>query len=126
MHPSQPVPSVDVEEAARRLNQESEQGRPKPLLVDVRESNEYATVRIPGAVLMPLSEFQTSYQRLPNDRPLFIHCAAGKRSLVAAELLKRNGYDDVSNVEGGIIAWQKAGHPTRQGPVQPGEGELQE
>jgi rhodanese-related sulfurtransferase len=125
MRDAQGVAAIDVYEAARRLQETPRAGQARPLLVDVRESNEFTTARIPGAVLMPLSEFQTSYQRLPKDRPLFMHCAAGKRSLVAAELLKRNGYEDVANVEGGIIAWQKAGHPTRQGPVQPGEGELQ-
>ncbi len=118
------VPVIDVDEAARRLRESPGAGGAAPLLVDVRESNEFASVRIPGAVLMPLSEFQASYHRLPKDRPLFLHCAVGKRSLVAAELLKRNGYEDVANVEGGIIAWQKAGHPTRQGPADPGEGEL--
>jgi rhodanese-related sulfurtransferase len=124
MPDAQGVAAIDVDEAARRLQETPQPGEPKPLLVDVRESNEFATVRIPGAVLMPLSEFQTSYDRLPKDRPLLMHCAGGKRSLVAAELLTRNGYEDVANMEGGIVAWQKAGHPTRQGPVQPGEGEL--
>jgi rhodanese-related sulfurtransferase len=113
------VPSVDVHEAARRLDQ-GPGGRP-PLLVDVREANEYATVRIPGAVLLPLSELQARYAELPRDKPLLIHCAAGKRSLVAAEFLMRNGYPDVTNVEGGIIEWQKAGLPVREGARGPEE-----
>ena len=115
------VPAVDVQEAARRLEQMP--GARAPLLVDVREANEFATVRIPGAMLLPLSELQTRYAELPRDRPLLLHCAAGKRSLVAAEFLKRNGYADVANVEGGIIEWQKAGLPVSQGAVAPGEGD---
>jgi rhodanese-related sulfurtransferase len=107
------IPAIDVHEAARRLEQMP--GGRAPLLVDVRESNEYATVRIPGAVLLPLSEIEARFAELPRDRPLLLHCAAGKRSLVAAEFLKRNGYADVANVEGGIIEWQKAGLPVREG-----------
>jgi rhodanese-related sulfurtransferase len=114
------VTAVDVREAARRLEQMP--GGRAPLLVDVREANEFATVRIPGALLLPLSELQARYAELPHDRPLLLHCAAGKRSLVAAEFLKRNGYADVTNVEGGIIEWQKAGLPVRGGPPDPGEG----
>jgi rhodanese-related sulfurtransferase len=114
------VPAVDVYEAARRIEQMP--GGRAPLLVDVREANEFATVRIPGAVLLPLSELQARYAELPHDRPLLLHCAAGKRSLVAAEFLTRNGYADVTNVEGGIIEWQKSGLPVREGPPDPGEG----
>jgi rhodanese-related sulfurtransferase len=116
------VPAVDVHEAARRLEQMP--GGRAPLLVDVREANEFATVRIPGAVLLPLSELQARYAELPHDRPLLLHCAAGKRSLVAAEFLKRNGYADVANVEGGIIEWQKAGLPVREGPPDSDEGSV--
>jgi rhodanese-related sulfurtransferase len=114
------VSAVDVHEAARRLDQMP--GGRAPLLVDVREANEFAAVRIPGAVLLPLSELQTRYAELPRDRALLLHCAAGKRSLVAAEFLKRNGYADVTNVDGGIIEWQKAGLPVREGPPDAGEG----
>jgi rhodanese-related sulfurtransferase len=114
MTASAQIPAVDVQEAARRLEQMP--GGRAPLLVDVREANEFATVRIPGAVLLPLSELQARYAELPHDRPLLLHCAAGKRSLVAAEFLKRNGYADVTNIEGGIIEWQKQGLPVREGP----------
>ena len=104
--------SVDVAEAARRLAGDEPGG---PLLVDVREPDEYAMVRVPGAVLVPLSEFASRFEELPRDRPLLVMCAAGKRSLVAADHLRRAGYPDVANVEGGIIAWQRAGHPVESG-----------
>jgi rhodanese-related sulfurtransferase len=141
----QAIGTVDVTEAARRMTsspdeplvrgapaadtagpaaRSRESVAPSPLLVDVREVNEFRQLRVPGAVLVPLSDFATSHVRLPKDRPLLVMCASGKRSLVAAEFLSRNGYPDVANVEGGIIAWHGAGLPTTDGPPAPGEGDL--
>lgn len=120
---SQPaaIASVDVSAAAARL-----QGSdvPRPLLVDVREHDEFATVRVEGAVLMPLSSLADTYERLPRDRPLLMMCAAGRRSLAAADHLSRHGFSDVTNVSGGITAWRAAGLPVRSGPPGPGEGDL--
>ena len=105
---AEPVPQVDVAEAARRLSEASDA---RPILVDVRERNEHAEKRVPGSVLVPLSGLQSEYEGLPADRPLLVMCAAGRRSLVAAEFLRRNGYTDVSNVAGGIIEWERQGLP---------------
>ena len=102
-----PVPHVDVMEAARRVAD----GTGGALLVDVRERREHAEKRVPGAVLVPLSDLQSTYEQLPADRPLLVMCAAGKRSLVAAEFLLRSGYTDVTNVTGGIIEWERQGLP---------------
>lgn len=119
-----PVRTIDVAEAARQLGVEGSAGAGSPLLVDVREANEFATVRVPGSVLLPLSDLASRYAELPRDRPLLVMCAAGKRSFVAAEHLVRNGYDDVVSVDGGIVDWQRAGYPTRVGAPAPGEGAL--
>ena len=115
------VPSIDVIEAERRLSAE---GPEAPLLVDVRETDEFETVRVPGAVLMPLGAFAQTYEQLPRDRPLLLMCAAGRRSLAAADHLARNGFSDVTNVDGGITAWQRAGLGVRTGPRAAGAGEL--
>jgi rhodanese-related sulfurtransferase len=117
-----PIPELDPLEASRRLSGGG--GGQAPLLVDVRERAEFAERRIAGAVLLPLSGLAEDHQALPTDRPLIIHCASGKRSQVAGEFLSRHGYSDVSNLEGGILAWQKAGLPTVEGTPAPGEGEL--
>lgn len=117
-----PLPTIDVTEAARRL--EAEDPVRAPILVDVREPSEFATLRVPGAVLVPLSDFQNGHAKLPSDRPLLLMCAAGKRSLVATEFLARSGYRDVTNVEGGVTEWQRRGLPIRTGALDPGEGDL--
>lgn len=115
------TPTVTVHEAADRL---AAAGQPTPLLVDVREAHEFGVLRVPGAVLLPLSTFGTRFEELPHDRPLLMLCAAGARSARATEFLLGNGYPDATNVAGGITAWNAAGLPVRTGPVEPGEGDL--
>lgn len=114
------IPAIDVREADRLRREAS----PAPLVVDVREQDEFATVRLDDVVLMPLSSFAARFEELPRDRPLLIMCASGSRSAAATAHLLRNGWPDVTNVSGGIIEWQRAGLPVRRGPVQPSEGEL--
>ena len=117
-----PVPSIEASEAARRLSGgDSSSG---PLLVDVREDYEFRALRVPGAVLVPMSTLADRVETLPKDRPLLVMCAAGRRSMVVAEFLGRHGFDSVTNVEGGIDAWQRAGLPVSDAPPGPDEGRL--
>ena len=121
MRPPHDVPSTDVRTAADRM---SARGPDAPLLVDVREPDEYATVRAQGAVLMPLSTFMLRYQQLPKDRPLLVICAVGGRSAAATAHLLGSGWTDVTNVVGGTLAWERAGLPVRRGQPADGEGDL--
>jgi rhodanese-related sulfurtransferase len=80
------------------------------LLVDVREANEYAFERIHGALLYPLSTFDAT--TLPTEgRRLVLHCAGGKRSLMAAQKLQAAGRRQVTHLAGGLQAWKTAGLP---------------
>jgi rhodanese-related sulfurtransferase len=115
------IPAVDATEAADRLNRA---GAPKPLLVDVREIDEFRDVRVEGAALVPMSSFAERHTELPKDRPLLVMCAGGTRSAAATAFLLRGGWTDVVNVEGGITAWQRQGLPVRRGNPDPGEGNL--
>lgn len=126
------VPTVDVLEAERRRGAPAEAaeasgasaGDPTPLLVDVREPNEFAVVRAEGAVLVPLSTFMLRHRELPHDRPLLMICQSGARSAQATAFLIANGWADVANVAGGTVAWERAGLPVRRGAPGPGEGDL--
>jgi len=113
------LPTIDVTTAANRLREPA-----PPLLIDVREPNEYATVRAEGAVLVPLSTFMATYEELPKDRPLLVICAVGGRSAAATGHLLASGWTDVTNVAGGTVAWERAGLPVRRGEPAAGEGEL--
>jgi rhodanese-related sulfurtransferase len=114
------LPSIDAVEAERRLREDP--GR--PLLVDVREMNEFEEVRAPGAVLVPMSTFAARAGELPKDRPLMVMCHLGGRSAAAAGFLLRSGWSDVVNVTGGMDAWERGGLPVRRGTPEPGEGDL--
>ena len=114
------IPTIDVREADRRRREAS----PRPLVVDVREMNEFAAVRLDGVALLPMSVFAARFGELPKDRPLLVMCAAGSRSAAATAHLLRNGYTDVVNVAGGITDWERAGLTVRRGPVEPGEGDV--
>jgi rhodanese-related sulfurtransferase len=120
--PSGAIPVIDVKEAESRLHDAS-RGQ-APIIVDVREPDEFRDVRVEGAALVPMSVFADRHAELPKDRQLLVMCAAGSRSAAATSFLLRNGWSDVVNVEGGIIAWQRAGLPVRRGEVEPGEGDL--
>ena len=120
MSMSAPVPTIDVTEAERRLRDDSA----APLLLDVREMNEFLEVRAPGAALMPTSAFMTRVGELPSDRPIMVVCHVGGRSAAVAGYLIRAGRADVVNVAGGMDAWERAGLPVRRGPLEPGEGDL--
>ena len=117
------IPAVDVAEAADRLNRAEAS---KPLLVDVREIDEFRDVRVEGAALIPMSAFAERHGELPKDRPLLVMCAGGTRSAAATGFLLRSGWTDVVNVDGGITAWQRQGLPVRRGEPAPGEGDLPE
>ena len=120
MNPAAAIPTIDVTEAERRLREDPG----GPLLVDVREANEFEAIRAPGAVLVPMSTFAARAGELPSSRPLMLVCHLGGRSAAAAGFLIRSGRTDVVNVKGGMDAWERAGLPVRRGSPSPGEGDL--
>gem|GEM_PF-293434 len=125
------IPTVDVHEAAaagrtagRTAGGHLAGGPTAPLLVDVRERHEFVAVRAPGAVLYPTSSFLLRVEELPRNRPLHVICNSGSRSAAVTAWLLRNGWSDVHDVVGGMVAWVRAGLEVRRGPLAPGEGDL--
>jgi len=74
-------------------------------LLDCREEDEFSFCKVEGAVLIPLSEMQERYDEVPKDRPVFVMCHHGMRSMQVTRYLRTRGYPVVSNVEGGIEEW---------------------
>jgi rhodanese-related sulfurtransferase len=107
------VPNINATDAAARLASSDDANG--PLLVDVREDDELAVVRVADAVHVPTSAFAERAHELPKDRPLMIMCATGVRSTAVTGYLLRSGWNDVVNVDGGITAWQRAGLPVERG-----------
>lgn len=83
-------------------------------LIDVRSAEEYQhDGHVAGAKLIPLPALAQRLDEIGRDTPVALICRSGNRSQVAAELLARQGFSGVSNVQGGMIAWQRAGYPAR-------------
>lgn len=79
------------------------------LLIDVREPAEFEIVRIPGSVLIPKQEFLDGsvLAKLPQDKPIILHCKSGVRSAECLAVLKSAGFSDATHVSGGVLAWAK-------------------
>ena len=82
-------------------------------LIDCREQGEWDEAHLEDATLIPLSNFQNQYADILKDKDakILIHCRSGKRSLQACQLLMQEGYSNLSNIEGGILAWDQNGFP---------------
>jgi len=87
-------------------------------LVDVREEWEFEQGRVPGARLLPMMSVPGAAGELPTDRPVYLVCAVGARSMQVARYLDQLGFD-VRNVEGGTSEWIGAGFPVKTG-AEPG------
>lgn len=85
------------------------------LMLDVREQDEWDTLHIPGATLIPLSTLPTHLSELPKDQEIVVYCRSGNRSKSGAEILSQAGFTNVSSMAGGITEWQTAGYPTETG-----------
>ncbi len=75
------------------------------VLVDVREPHEYQIASIPQAKLIPLGELGRRLGELDPDDEIVVHCKSGGRSAKAVEFLRQQGFKDVLNMRGGILAW---------------------
>ncbi|HMA32400.1 MAG TPA: rhodanese-like domain-containing protein [Casimicrobiaceae bacterium] len=97
-------------EATRLINSED------PLLLDVREPNEYNSGHLPNALHIPLSQIKDRADELAKyaSRPVIVYCARGVRSSSAASALAKLGFARVLELRGGLQAWVDAGLPTRR------------
>ncbi|MDP9985158.1 adenylyltransferase/sulfurtransferase [Arthrobacter oryzae] len=84
-------------------------------LVDVRESGEYDIVRIDGARLIPQGRILAgeAWDELPQDRDIVFHCKAGTRSANVLAAARQAGYQRVSHLDGGILAWVRDVEPEK-------------
>jgi len=80
------------------------------VIIDVRTKNEWNNQRVSGAVHIPLAELKSRINELKSydDKELIMMCAVGGRSSKAVEILQQAGFNNVSNMNGGIVAWKKA------------------
>ncbi|MCS5712602.1 ThiF family adenylyltransferase [Candidatus Berkiella aquae] len=94
---------ITVQELAQKLNNQE-----SFFLLDVRNPDEHAQFNI-GGHLVPLTLLPESLAQIPDDMPIVIYCRSGHRSQLALEFLQQQGFSDVKNLIGGVLAWQQAG-----------------
>jgi rhodanese-related sulfurtransferase len=75
-------------------------------MIDVRSPREYAGKHIADAMNIPLSRLREQLDSIPRERPVILHCAGGYRSSIAASLLARHGVTQVTEMAGGLAAWE--------------------
>ena len=87
----------------------------EPVIVDVREQDEWDEGHIPGAVHVPRGHLESRIERLAPDtaRPVVVYCSAGNRSAFAAKTLTDLGYEDVVSLAGGFTDWKRNGFPVQ-------------
>ena len=101
------IKEVDSTAALQLINHKN------ALVLDVREENEFKSGHILNAKLIPLGKLAERVAELEHyrERPVVVVCRSGQRSASACALLSKQGFEQAYNLEGGMLAWQKAGLP---------------
>jgi rhodanese-related sulfurtransferase len=113
-----PDVTVKTERLSAALSAERLASSEPPLLVDVRGPREREQKFIDGSVSMPLNQLAQRAEALPRNRELLVYCAGGYRSSIAASLLQQKRFDRVSEIAGGMAAWDAAKLQVRTGQGQ--------
>ena len=103
-----PMTSVSAVELNEKLKQPK-----RPLVLDVRQPDEFRTGHITSAKLIPLGELSRRLNELPKDKEIACICATGSRSRSATKILLRAGYNAI-NVNGGMTSWSGNGFTTKK------------
>jgi rhodanese-related sulfurtransferase len=80
-------------------------------LLDVREDEEWAAGHAPGAHHVPMMQIPARLEEVPQDRDVVVVCRVGGRSAQVVAYLQAAGRDNVINLDGGMVAWARAGRP---------------
>ena len=103
------IAQIEPKQARAQLNR-----KPAPILLDVRQPEEYIQGHIAGAKLIPLGELGAHLKELPKNREIICVCRSGHRSRRAAQELVKAGFQAV-NMTGGMINWTHQGLPVQKG-----------
>ncbi|WP_067620511.1 rhodanese-like domain-containing protein [Alicyclobacillus acidiphilus] len=101
MLPAKGVRSIRTEELKQMLLSK----HPLVQYIDVREPGEFRNGHIQGFRNIPLGQLKRRLGELDRDKPVVVMCHSGMRSAQAARLLVKQGFSDVRNVSGGMLAW---------------------
>jgi rhodanese-related sulfurtransferase len=102
--------AVSPNQATMLINRED------AVVLDVRETNEFQNGAIVNSVHVPLSYLKERLTELDKhkDKPIIVACRSGHRSGQACSLLKKNGFENIYNLSGGVMAWESASLPLQK------------
>ncbi len=100
------VAQANTLEATRLINQDA-------LVLDVREDKEFSTGHIPHSRHIPVGQLNERIKELDKfkSKPILVSCRSGQRSAQACRILKKQGFENVTNLAGGVMAWESANLP---------------
>ena len=105
------IKSIEAPELKSMLD-----GNQDIVLIDCREQQEWDDGHIEAAKFLPLSEMEDRFGEIGGkDAKIILQCRSGKRSMRAAEFLEDQGYNDLTNLEGGILGWLDNEYSTVKG-----------
>ncbi|MDP2785183.1 MAG: rhodanese-like domain-containing protein [Sulfurimicrobium sp.] len=104
------IKEVGILEATQLINHHD------ALVLDVREDQEYAGGRIPQSKHIPLRQLSDRLHELEKfkNKPIIAICRSGARSGQGCSVLRKNGFEQVYNLNGGITSWQQANMPVER------------
>lgn len=79
-------------------------------VIDVRNRTEFEAGHLPGALHIPVGYLEERLAEIPREKPIVLQCQSGARSAIATSVVQRLGVTNASNLTGGFLAWQTAGH----------------
>ncbi|GJM14745.1 MAG: rhodanese [Thermodesulfobacteriota bacterium] len=105
---------VSVQEANELIEENNK--NPEFVILDVRTIEEHETGHIPDSVNINYksSNFRDQISELDKEKIYVTYCRSGARSTKSAEIMKEVGFENIYMIDGGIVAWKKAGLPTSQ------------
>jgi rhodanese-related sulfurtransferase len=113
---AQPVAEVQSSEALdlsvnlKAATVEELRNRDDVIILDVREDYEYNDGHIPGATWIPLEQIPNRLAEVPRDKTVIAVCRSGNRSSQVTDFLRRQGFKNVHNMQGGMNAWRQGGY----------------
>jgi hydroxyacylglutathione hydrolase len=107
--PTASIPQITVDELHLRIERNL-----IAQLIDVRRGAEFETGSAPGAINVPLDTLETAIEHIDPTRPITLVCGSGFRASIAGSILESSGFTDITNVDGGMRAYQERGFAPAQ------------
>lgn len=99
---------ISANEVVQQINQR------QAILIDIRKAESYKAGHIPQARNIPAEDLVTKTEKIAKDKPIIVVCDTGRNAQRSVADLRKQGFTDVSVLEGGLVAWAQAGLPTKK------------